>query len=77
LLSNEEQSDLLALARHWDGKYTFRITEGTWAATPAAEPDSVLTAASAAALGELVRRDYASRQDAARNPVHLSERMST
>jgi hypothetical protein len=77
MLTNEEQSDLLALAWHWDGSYRFQITDGVWSATLVSDPTCVLTAESAGELRELVRNDYADRRAAAKDPVYLSERMST
>jgi hypothetical protein len=77
MLTSDEQAQLLALAWHWEGTYTFRVTDGVWTATSASDPTRVLTGDSVSDLKELVRLDYAAGQAAARGPVHLSERMST
>jgi len=77
MLTDLQQSDLFELALNWRGIFAFTVTDGVWIAIPAADRTCVLTAGSAVELQELVRRDYASRQAAARADVYLSERMST
>jgi hypothetical protein len=77
MLTPEEQSELLALARHWDGSYRFQITDGVWTAALVSDPTCVISAESVSELRELVRADHAARRAAAKDPVYLSERMST
>ena len=77
MLTDVQQSDLFELASSWRGVYAFTVTDGVWIAIPAANRTCVLTADSATELQELVRRDYAARQVAAKGDVYLLERMST
>ena len=44
VLSREDQTSLIELSWHWEGAYTFQVTEGLWTAVPAADPAEVLTA---------------------------------
>jgi hypothetical protein len=77
MLTDLQQSDLFELALSWRGVYAFTVTDGVWIAIPAADRTSVLTADSGVELQDLVGRDYAARQAAARGDAYLSERMST
>ena len=75
MLTPDEESDLRDLSWHWDGAYTFRVTDGLWTASPLTDPSAVLTADSACELRELVRRDYGERQISL--AAVRGERMST
>ncbi len=65
MLSRENQTSPIELSLHWEGAYSFKVTDGRWKAVPAEDPTTALTANSAWELGELVRADYADRQSAA------------
>jgi hypothetical protein len=77
MLSREDQTSLIELSWHWEGAYTFQVTDGLWKAVPAADPAAVLTANTAWELREQIRADYAARQSVGSVPGYLSERMST
>jgi hypothetical protein len=75
MLSKEDQSSLLDLARHWDRRMPFTVVDGVWQAVPAMAPSVVITADTSEELREKVRQDYSSRRSTL-GPIR-GERMST
>ena len=71
----ESDMDLAGMSWHWGQAYHIAMTNGTWTATPHAEPAAVLSAQNADDLRALIRADYFGRT--ARQSPLLGERMST
>jgi hypothetical protein len=63
-MTAEQERDLFALRREWDGIYTISYT-GTWRAQRidrfSMGPDDWLTASTAAELAALINQDYAEK----------------
>jgi hypothetical protein len=75
-LTAAEQSALSDLGYHWGDYYSISLSDGRWRASPIRDSASVITASTAAKLGELLMLDFADR-----HPVpgfaSLSDRMTT
>ena len=61
MLSREDQLTLSRLRWHWDKAYAINCDGKDWTAIPAAEPEAVVTASSAAGLRTAMQNDYAAR----------------
>jgi len=58
MLDSEAQN---ALRWNWEDAYAVNCDGETWTAIPAAQPDAVLTAGTAAELRTAMQHDYATR----------------